>query len=691
MNKEQFIERAKQVHGDKYDYSKVEYINNKTNICIVCPVHGEFWQTPKNHLKGCHCPKCAGHYTMTTSEFIEKSIQIHGNKYDYNNVVYKNYKYKVNIICPEHGEFCQLPGNHLKGEGCIKCRNVEMAKNRADTIDQFIEKAKLVHGDKYDYSKVNYINNSTKICIICPEHGEFWQTPANHINLKQGCPKCYKLKRIKKNKETTFIDRKQIFIDKCKRLYGDKYDYSKVNYINTETKVCIICPVHGEFYKKPSKFLQGQVCPRCTIEQRKNKILEHKYEFIEKANKIHNNKYDYNQINYLGSQEKIGIICHEQDKNGKEHGIFWQLPSAHIRGNGCPKCASIKRLLKQTKTTEQFIKEAKTIYPEYDYSKTEYQGQNIPVTITCHKKYKNGKEHGDFKVVPNKLLTRHSGCPHCNKFSSKPEQYIYEFIVNLIGDKNIERHNRTILNGKEIDIYIPSLKIGIEFDGLIWHSIKNNRIDKNTHIEKTNQCEKLGIHLIHIFSDEFFYNKEIVLNRLRHIINKTETTKKIYGRKCSIKEIDYKTAKVFLEHNCIGEIKKSSVYIGAYFKDELVTVVSFVKRNKQEYLINNIVNNYEYIYSGVVSRVINFFTKKHTPKKIIAFADRRWCYNKSNMFEKIGFINNGIIRPDYMYINTKESSNRLRINKYHFKNKKNDMTYYSRVYDCGKIRYILEL
>lgn len=183
ISKEEFIEQAKKVHGDKFDYSKIEYKGSHEKVCIVCPEHGVFWQGPNSHLRGIGCPKCGRTKKLTTDEFIEKARKIHGNKYDYSKVEYINNYTKVCIICPEHGEFWQTPKDHLNGKGCIKCSN-----NVKYTKENFIKKAKQIYGDKYDYSKVDYINAHTKVCIICPEHGEFWQTPDNHY--RWGCKNC---------------------------------------------------------------------------------------------------------------------------------------------------------------------------------------------------------------------------------------------------------------------------------------------------------------------------------------------------------------------------------------------------------------------------------------------------------------------------------------------------------------------
>ena len=184
FTKEDFIERAKKVHGDKYDYSKVEYINSETKVCIICPIHGEFWQRPADHIRGVGCRFCYGNEKMSKEIFIEKAKKIHGNKYDYSKVVYNGNKTKVCIICPIHGEFWQRPNDHLSGYACPYCGN-----NLKKTTEQFIDDARKVHGNKYDYSKTKYIDAHTKVCIICSKHGEFWQEPANHIN-GSNCPYC---------------------------------------------------------------------------------------------------------------------------------------------------------------------------------------------------------------------------------------------------------------------------------------------------------------------------------------------------------------------------------------------------------------------------------------------------------------------------------------------------------------------
>lgn len=262
----QFIDKSIKTHGNKFDYSKVEYIGSHTKVCIICPEHGEFYQSPTNHLSGYGCLKCAwkykrGKYRLTTFEtFLAQAKEIHGDKYDYSKVEWKNTYSRISIICPIHGEFTQVPQNHIRLKcGCRKCgREIAKAKvNKYDT-PYFIEKAKEIHGDKYDYSKVQCFNATVKVEIICPAHGNFKQIANQHLQ-GHGCPKC--------NFDQMAKDRsmgRELFINKAKELFGEKYDYSKVEYINGQKNVCLICPIHGEFEVTPNNHLSKKSgCPFC--------------------------------------------------------------------------------------------------------------------------------------------------------------------------------------------------------------------------------------------------------------------------------------------------------------------------------------------------------------------------------------------------------------------------------------------
>lgn len=190
---EQFIEKSKLIHGDKYDYSNSIYIKNNVKVKIICPIHGEFEQVPNNHYhQGCN--QCGVEQRKKLrikplNKFVEAAILIHDNKYDYSKVDYVNSHSKIKIICPNHGEFEQVPSSHLNGNGCVKCSGEKKTILQSGNKDNFIQKAKLIHGDKYDYSNVNYEKSYIKIKINCPEHGEFEQIPNSHLK-GRGCPTC---------------------------------------------------------------------------------------------------------------------------------------------------------------------------------------------------------------------------------------------------------------------------------------------------------------------------------------------------------------------------------------------------------------------------------------------------------------------------------------------------------------------
>lgn len=200
---------------------------------------------------------------FTTDIFIKKAKEIHGDKYDYSLVDYKNAKTKVEIICPLHGKFEQIPYNHLSGKGCKECGHKENGRNRSITLEKFLEKAKIVHGDTYDYSKSKIENYKTKIEIICKVHGSFFQTPNNHLGGK-GCKECgmiSTLNHIQENCSSSTED----FIEKSKELHSDIYDYSKVEYVNNSTPVEIKCEDHGIFLQSPRDHLRGHGCHTCGL------------------------------------------------------------------------------------------------------------------------------------------------------------------------------------------------------------------------------------------------------------------------------------------------------------------------------------------------------------------------------------------------------------------------------------------
>lgn len=196
---------------------------------------------------------------LTTEEFIRKAILKHGFLFDYSKSVYLGTKDKICIICLVHGEFWQSPNDHLNGAGCPKCKSDKIVNSNSYSQEEIVKKFIEVHGELFDYSKVVYINSWTKVCITCRRHGDFEQTPANHLK-GQGCPLCNK-ERLKINHPTK--SNTDDFIKKSNIVHNFKFDYSLSIYINCFEKICIICPIHGEFWQVANEHLKGCGCPKC--------------------------------------------------------------------------------------------------------------------------------------------------------------------------------------------------------------------------------------------------------------------------------------------------------------------------------------------------------------------------------------------------------------------------------------------
>ena len=264
---QQFIKEAIIKHGNKYDYSKVEYINSETKVCIICPEHGEFWQSPHGHLRGRGCKECSRkNKTYTTEEFIKQSNKTHNNKYDYSKSVYKYSTDLITIICPIHGEFKQVATKHLNGTGCPKCGTIEGHNKQKSTLKEFIQKANIKHNSFYNYSKVEYINSYTKVVITCPIHGDFEQEPNRHLQ-GAGCPSCCKshgetlIESILNTLKINFKAQYQISIDKTINTSGYAYiDFYLPDYN------CFI-EYNGEQHYRPMHFSGGELTFRRQIKR----------------------------------------------------------------------------------------------------------------------------------------------------------------------------------------------------------------------------------------------------------------------------------------------------------------------------------------------------------------------------------------------------------------------------------------
>lgn len=266
---EEFIEQLKISYRNKWDISKVEYIKSNKKIILGCNIHGWFNITPNNLLSGGGCPKCALkqkgiNHRLTQKEFVKRSNEKHNKFFDYSKTIYKKGTEKVIITCPIHEDFEQLPNSHLQGKGCLKCSHDNASIKNRLTYGEFVIQAIKIHGNKFDYSKVNYINYNNVVTIGCSIHGFFEQRVADHL-AGHGCQECGKESRAKINRKDLSTVLKDFYL-----IHGKLFGYQKVKYINTNTKVEIECKEHGYFWQKPANHLIGQGCPLCKGEKISN-------------------------------------------------------------------------------------------------------------------------------------------------------------------------------------------------------------------------------------------------------------------------------------------------------------------------------------------------------------------------------------------------------------------------------------
>lgn len=312
---------------------------------------------------------------------------------------------------------------------------------------------------------------------------------------------------------------------------------------------------------------------------------------------------------------------------------------------------------------------------------SEYK-QRYGIDSTLSKEYKDTLH--DISILGNIALE------NCQvKYASKAEIEIKEFIHSL----GIEcDKNRTVLNGKELDIFIPSFNLAIEFNGNLWHSERFGHKDKNYHLNKLNECNAQGINLIQICEDEYALHKEIVLSKLKHILQMGRLSKpNIMGRKCSVKEINQDEASIFLNENSLEGAILSTIYIGAFHNGELIGIAAFLQENDSEWNMTCLSTSIQYRCQGVASKMLNHFIKTYKPSLIKSFGDRRWVINASNnLYTKLGFALRKIIEPDYKLYSTKVDRFK-RFDKSEFQDEKlMEELKLDKIWDCGKFEYIWE-
>jgi len=292
-------------------------------------------------------------------------------------------------------------------------------------------------------------------------------------------------------------------------------------------------------------------------------------------------------------------------------------------------------------------------------------------------------------------------CPSCNpRIVSTYENELRNFILEIIPSNSIEYNIRSIIKPKELDIYIPSKNIAIEFNGLYWHDENHNK-DSKYHLNKTLKCKEQNIKLIHIFEDEWIFKKDIVKNRLRQIL-RVNNSQKIHARKCIVKEIDSKTKNEFLEKYHIQGPDTSKIKLGLFYNNELISTMTFSHGNiskgsrsiPEVWELNRFCSNSNYIINGAASKLLEYFKRNYSWRIIFSYADRRW--SDGNLYYRLGFELNKETAPNYWYIKGLERIHRFNLRKNNTDPKDIPewiLRYkegYSRIWDCGSLKFILK-
>lgn len=655
---EKLIGKAKKIHGDKYNYSKSDAPTCKDKAIFICPIHGEFEQTWDNHINGkSGCPRCAKCHKYTNEEWIEEVSKKHNNKYDYSKTHYTKAKDKVVVIChekdefgDEHGEFEIRAGNHMAGIGCPKC-----AKKYKPTTEEWIKKAKKVHGEKYNYTKVNYINQNTNVEIICPIHGKFKQMAALHIQ-GCGCPKCNG--GIKMTKDD--------FIEKAQKIHNNKYDYIKFNYINTKTQGVIICPIHGDFLQSPDAHLRGQGCPKCKSSKLENILMN----LFRKNNIAYTYQYKITSDKQLSCDFFLNNYHIVIECQGEQHFI----PTSFDNDKSEEKCKeNYEKVLAYDKLKYDMCinNDLDIIYftiPKYFIStnvniNTEFYEDKILIT--------NTKELMEYIVSKQKF-------DNTDSFAD-----FYEDVRKNVS-KNINNTNSTIRYKDYVLIYVPL--------------IPNKRNELN---DKRREYTKKGYKVIVIFEDEYINNREIVLSKIRHLF-KLDKLPRIMARKCIVKPIIKNDAETFLNCNHIQGFVNSSIYLGAYYNDSLVAVMSFIKEPNDNWNLSRFASDNKYVCCGIGGKLFKYFTRNYTFNTVKSFADKRWTFDtKKNIYLELNFRQEKNMMPEYRYIKNGE---KIRHHKFGFRKQSLSKKYgldinltetemtkelgYDRIWDCGLIKYV---
>lgn len=615
--------------------------------------------------------------TLSQATFLQRASANAKRAVDLSRFIYSGSTNKGIAICPNHGEF-QISANALmRGEGCHKCAVAERSARQVLTLSTFIAKAKKVHGDTYDYSKVIYIDSRSKVTIVCNLHGEFYQVANSHLS-GRGCPTCANLK-IGFNSRLPQAE----FINQVKAKHGDRYDLSGIVYTGRAHKIKVTCRTHGVFYPQAGNFAYlGSGCPECGKERVGAKARRTLESFITDAKKVHGDRFTYGELKYIGGTTYLTVIC-------KDHGEFTQVAQDHLRGIGCVKCS------KPMFDTKTFVSSAISVHGDrYDYSVSNYTDSLSKVEIIC-------PSHGPFMQAPNYHVNDSQGCPRCARNGvSTGHMEILEFV-----NKHLYAVQEYPFDGsrRRLDIFIPSAMLAVEFHGLIWHSTAFS-LDPLKDYKKHMAAEAVGIRVMHIYQDEWDRGRDIVERTLLSAIG---FLPKIYARNTSVSIVESRVAAEFLELNHLQGSCQSSCSIGLFQASTMVACMSFgMARSIRTNIDKGLWELQRYASTctvvGGASRLLYHFINLNLCHTLVSYSDSRLF--SGNMYAKLGFTLEHQTDPDYCYVNNNNNVGRVHKAKFQRKYLPNRLSSFDpsktevqncydngwyQLFDCGKKKWTL--
>lgn len=602
------------------------------------------------------------------AKWLIKFKDRHGDKYTYPETVADvRGDMPTPIICPVHGAFTQMPLNHARGANCPKCAKEAAYKSYTTWVKEFRE----VHGDKYEYpEQPSEVGSRVSLHITCKIHGVFRQVMDSHLQ-GYGCPACGNLSKRKPYAE---------YIADFQRIHGDKYVYPThlpANKVGAKIKLSITCKLHGEFSQTFNSHLSGRGCPNCFNEGQTKTYSDWLQDFA----RIHKDRYKYPDAidGQINAKIKIAITC-------AIHGDFLQSLDSHSRAKGCPKCAWETNGLALAKSYEDWIAEFRVTHGnKYEYKNEGLSGKDTKITITC-------KDHGEFTQTPHSHANG-CGCPACFSRVSKANLEVAEFVETL--GVAAEKEFRIVGGKRHIFIDLKVGNLGIEHDGLYWHSTKFVQ-GKGDLPERRISMTKAGLAMFSIYEDEWLFKREAVQHLLKERLSSSlgHVQHMQQSEELSVEDGQLLDA-IHLEGSCAGEVVRAVDSAG------VVVAIAIFKRKTDctaeltRYAVNK--RAPDTLYKCIVE-----YARTHPAiTHLETFTDNR--YNNDSLYAQAGFKPLYLTSPDYMYIQRGR-----RHHKSNFQKSKlakmfpdEDMSLSEkeitekhkiyRIYDCGKTKWELTL